>query len=187
MDVGVGGYRTFRYVPEFNGNRALPEAEQVSVEVVRPSTAQRLAQQGPTPAALHAWRDQALAPWLADAELAEAVPQLGVEVLLLMRTVAQHTRDWRGLTLDGRALTDPLEVCLRAPLPLAGERALIREVYDVIQEAGDLTGVALGNFARQCAGSCSGTTPAPMAGGTAADAAAPETAGPATTPEGPSA
>ena len=93
----------------------------------------------------------------------------------------------RGLTLDGRALTDPLEVCLRAPLPLAGERALIREVYDVIQEAGDLTGVALGNFARQCAGSCSGTTPAPMAGGTAADAAAPETAGPATTPEGPSA
>lgn len=158
MDFGIGPYRSFRFVPVFGGNRDLPPGQQVSCEIVRPTVAQRLAHDGETEAQLYAWRDQAMSRWIDDPEYGEAIKAMGAAVLTVLRAVATYTRDWQGVCLDGRPLTDVIEICLNAPIPEPGQRALVREVYDAIQRAGSLTGSELGNFASQCGGRPGATT-----------------------------
>jgi hypothetical protein len=181
MDFGAGGFRSFRFVPLFGGNRELPPDQQISLEIVRPTVAERLAQDGESEAALYAWRDTALKQWVEDPELGVAVKMMSPNVLTVLRAVVSHTRDWRGVTLDGRPLTDPAEICLHAPIPDGSERPLVREVYDAVQRAAGLTGDELGNFASRCGGPFVGTTPRPTDGPTAPTTAVQGSTSPAST------
>jgi hypothetical protein len=185
MDFGIGPYRTFRFVPAFGGNRDTDPEHQVSCEIVRPTVAQRLAHDGETEAQLYAWRDEHMASWIDHPEYGEAITAMGPAVLTVLRTVATYSRDWRGVTLDGRPLTDTLEICLNAPIPEPGQRAIVREVYDAIQRASALTGSELGNFASQCGGRPGATTLRPTGEPTATTAAVLDPTGPAATPAAP--
>ena len=171
MEFGTMGLDSFTFVPVYNGNRDLSAEEQVSVEVVRPNTAQRLALDALTEAKLFTWRDQAMKGWLDSGEFGGAIAEFSANVLHVFRVVALHTRHWRNVLWSGRVLTDPLEICLRLPIPTGGEeKALIREVYDAIIRSSELSGLELKNYAGQCAGNIAATTPINGGGATATSA-----------------
>lgn len=173
MDFGTGGLNAFPFVPEYGGNRTLPADQQVSVEIVRPNTAQRLAMDAITEATVFTWRDQAMKGFMESSEFADSIPSFSHNVLHVFRIVALFTRNWRNVFFDGRELTDPIEICLRLPIPTAGEeRALIREVYDAVIRSSELSGADLKNFVGQCAGNMPATTPTKTASATASSAKA---------------
>lgn len=170
MDFGPGSLKSFQFVPEFEGNRDLPEGERITCEILRPTTAQRLAMESETPGALERWRDthfkRQLSEDTEDQETREAILAWDRDVLHVVKTVCTHTREWRNVLYDGRTLTQATDVCLLVPLPM-GKPSIIREAYTAVIRSSSLTGADLKNFVSQCAGISSETTPDPTAGATA--------------------
>ena len=156
--MDLGGLAEFRYVPEFRGNRELPEEEQVSVVVKRLTAIDVL--QDLTPEQLRKWRDEAFHKWavtekVGDTErvtgfekIAAGLEMVPPEMLSIFRRVITHTHGYRNITVDGRAITDPAEIFLVARIPDSLEQAdnLLVELYTVLRNTSALSEAELGNF-----------------------------------------
>lgn len=155
MEFGSGGIESFTFLPTYGGNRELPYEEQISVEIIRPPTRDRLVQEGETERDLFRWRDEHLSAWLQNPEFGEAIKAFSPAVLLVLKFLQKYTRKWKGILYDGAELTDPVEICLKLPIPPPSdpEPALVREVYDAIMRASALGGEQLKNFVSGCDGS----------------------------------
>lgn len=168
----LGGLRWIRLVPEFGGNRDLPEAEQLSLEIERMRTAEVMAAAGSDLGKNEAWlKSEAMKRWVEDPEFGPLIRQYDRPTLAVFRQFVEHTRGFRNFVFEGREVTDPAEIFLRSPAELSGE------ITSCINAAARLSGQALKNFVLLCAGSNSETSaqPAPEADAPP-DASTPEAA-----------
>ena len=181
---------SFRYVPHYAGNRALPDAERMSF-LLRPVTRLELVAQAQWANAdeLTAWRGKALAEHLKHEEYGALIPQLPAQFQVGLRQFIEHVSMPQNVQMedeDGttRTLTDPVEIYLEmagedwdvgmvkadggfASLEEAAEFGLIAEIQYVLNTSATLRGDERKNFLSLCAGSSQPTAtvaaPAPEA------------------------
>lgn len=105
----LGGIKWVRYVPEFGGNRDLPDDERMSLELKRLTAAELLA--GDKSADdLAAWRDEKIKG--LDGEYAETFKAIKAEHLAGIYSFVTYTRGFRNFLFDGEALDDGLLIAL---------------------------------------------------------------------------
>lgn len=164
----LGGMTEFRHVPQFRGNRDLPEDKQVSVMVKRLTAIDVL--QDLTPEQLHRWRDEAFHRWavtekegneervLEFEKEAAGLEMVPTEMLTVFRRVITHTHGFRNISYNGREVTDAAEIFLLARIPDSLDQTdnLLVELYNVLRDTASMTDEELKNWSTPSTG---GTTP----------------------------
>lgn len=183
MNIGPGAYAHFTYVPKWCGNRDLPEGEQVSCLIRRPTTAERFALENQRiHLKLQAWWDKKSASLNLNKLLSVAADAFDDQQLLMAYYFDHFTSEWTNVAYEddqgARAMTDPVEIFLLTPISdEAPKDALCAEVFEVIRRAAGLSGEQLKNFVSQGDGTLLATGAT-----TTATRSAEETATTATTP-----
>jgi hypothetical protein len=163
MELGTGGIDWFTYVPEFRGNRDLPEDQRLSLEIRCLRPVDMLAEFDDSPDQLYRWRDEALATQLEDPDYGPQIKRFGLEVLQTMRVFVEHTRGFRNFVFGGQALGDPAEVFVRLPIspdqdaPERG-KGITQEINEVIKATAGMEADDLKNYVAQCSGISLATT-----------------------------
>ena len=167
---------SFRYVPHYAGNRELSDAERMSV-LLRPVKRLEIVAQikWADPDELTAWRNEALAEHLKNADYGNLIPQLPTQFQVGLRQFIEHVSEPQNVQIedeDGtlRTLTDPVEIFLEmvgedwdaemvkadggfeSPEE-AADFGLIAEIQYVLNTSGTLRGDERKNFLSLCAGS----------------------------------
>ena len=86
-----------KYAPDFKNNRELPKKEQFTLDLIPLSSEEFQALQQETVEQLAAWAGEHC-PFESD--------EIEVELWKTLRCVAEHSRNWRGLTVRGVAVED---------------------------------------------------------------------------------
>ena len=145
----LGGLTEFRFVPEWNGNRALPKGERLSLTVIRLRAFDVLNDDG----------DEDVRRWCDEQEVTDAARQAldkaPVSTLRMLRVCASHTKDLEGFTFGGEKVTAPLEAFARLPF---SANDLLLEVLRTINRTATMSEDELGNFVSLSDGSASPTT-----------------------------
>lgn len=156
----LGGITEFRYVPEWNGNRDLPDNEKLSLTVLPLRAADVLSDDDD--ADVVRWRDMQDVP----DDLVGPLASLPLYNLRLLRTAAAHTTDLQGFDFgDAGQVTSPLEAFLRLSY---GENDLLLEILRTINQTAKLTEDELKNFVALSAGT---NSPPPTSAGGASEGA----------------
>lgn len=144
----------FTLVPEYDGNRDLPESERLSLTIKPLRRLDLMAQMGwlHNPDEVYRWRDEELKQWINNPAYGKEINQLPLELLIGMRQFVGQTSEFRNFLVEGRALEDPAEVFLNIAGE-TGDTTLIGEIQDAITQTAILNGDELKNFVRQCGGS----------------------------------
>lgn len=150
------GLTWFKYTPTWKSNRDLPESEQLSLEIKRLRPVDTLYEESEN--TVNEWRDEQLKRWINDPEYGEAITQMPIEVLRLIKRFATHTRKFQNFVFGGEEKTDPVEIFLNIPNPTTSSQtdSLIMEIIRVLGETAHLTGEELKNYAARPDGSISG-------------------------------
>ena len=103
--MDLGSITETEYVPEWNGNRDLPEGERLSLKIV-PLRAMDVLHDG-TVEDIYSWRDR-----LKDvsAEAWQALASATPSQLRLLRVVITHTKNLKGFKFGDEAVSAPIEV-----------------------------------------------------------------------------
>jgi len=144
MELGI---TWFRYIPEWKGNRDLDEGEQLSLEIRRMRPLDTLYEESEE--SIHRWRDEHLKRWLDNnAEEADNIRLMPIEVLKLLKRFASHTRGYKGFVFDGVEKTDAIDIFLNIPNPTTSSQtdSLIMEIARVLGETANMTGDEVKNF-----------------------------------------
>lgn len=149
------GLTWFKYTPNWKGNRDLPESEQLSVEIKRLRPVDTLYEESEE--SINKWRDEQLKRWINDPEYGDAITQMPLDVLRLIKRFATHTRKFQNFVFGGEEKTDPVEIFLNIPNPTTSSQkdSLIMEIIQVLGETAHLTGQELKNYAARPDGSTS--------------------------------
>ena len=158
MDFSAHDINWFRYVPEYMGNRELPEDEQMSLQIRRIPSSTVLAQMGDYGSPI-AWRDKQLrrirkSQEEYNEEVIKAFKVMGQAELRLVQQFVEFSRDFRNFTWDGVEKADPLWIALHLPphtCPTT-EKTLSVEILDAQNTTITLYGDELKNFVSESAG-----------------------------------
>ena len=157
MNFSTHNINWFDFVPQYGGNRDLPESERMSLQIRRIPTSVVMAQ-GNTDGNVFAWKKKQLDRMAHNDNFSEEVissfknmEQAGLSDL---RQFCNYSRDFKNIAVDGVTLTDPLEVALLVPLSKCEEtgETLFHEILYAQNEAMTLEGDSLKNFVSACAG-----------------------------------
>ena len=164
MELSKGKIGEVVYVPEYQGNRDLPQDERLSVVIKPLRRVDFLAQMGWEEATEEVlrWRDKELKRFIQNPEYGELIKQLPLSILKGMRQFVGHISGFRNFIFDGEEKTDPAEIYLL----LAGEAAegvedlgeddipqtLVGELQQAVVKTYRLKGEDLKNWLGQCAG-----------------------------------
>ena len=155
MDLGTKKSDWFKFVPEYQGNRALEEG-QLSLEILPLRTIDQLTLADDDERTLTGWLEGELAirPDLVE-DMGSDVLRLKINTVKLMRLFVEHTRRYTHFEFDGEALDDPLEVFLRMPIPensTGTEPNLLLEIRRAIEATAGLSQADLKNYVARCVG-----------------------------------
>lgn len=147
----IGAVNRFRYEPEWNGNRDLPEGERIGVTIHALRAIDVLLDT--TDEDLRHWREEVACP----ADLKDELMAVPLSTLRLLRLCVNHTTEIRGFEFEGlkEPVTDPLEAFLRLPY---GADTLLAEIVTEINRASTLSEDDLGNSESPSAGTPTPTT-----------------------------
>jgi hypothetical protein len=149
------GLTWFKYAPTWKGNRDLPESEQLSLEIKRLRPVDTLYEESEE--SINQWRDEQLKRWINDPDYGDAITQMPLDVLRLIKRFTTHTRKFENFVFGGEEKTDPVEIFLNIPNPTTSSQkdSLIMEIIQVLGETAHLTGEELKNYAARPDGSIS--------------------------------
>lgn len=152
MELGNLGFDWITFVPEFGGNRSLPEDERLSLKIRKLNAIDVLSITDDN-ADLKKWRDSRLAKQLKDPEKATKIMAFTDGVLQVFKQFVDHTKDFKNFNFDGEEVTDAVDIFLRLPVSVnPKDTSLVAEISNTIVQTAHLYGDELKNFARQCGG-----------------------------------
>lgn len=170
MKLAVGW---FRYEPQWKGNRALPEAERLSLEIRRLRPVDLYSDDDD--AFYTQWRDDELKPKYGATEYWPQIARFPVPILGVLRRLTTHTRNWQGFEFEHGMETDPIKIALEMPTPpgLQQSDGLLWEITTVLTETANLTADEVKNYKGPSAGmSTARASTAPSAPAVAAPSSA---------------
>lgn len=153
MDLGNAKFQWFPYVPEYNGNRDLPEEEQLRLEIRRMRSIDRVDQITWSEAgAIESWLEEYLKNNPVEQDVLTILKRVHPGLMIRMRQFIENTRGYAGFVIDGEPQTNPLEIFFHLCANLDEENNLLAEINNAIVKALTLEGEDLKNFKEQCAG-----------------------------------
>ena len=153
MEFGAGSLEWLRFVPDYHGNRKLPEGERISVEIRRLRSIDLMAMAEVDEDELCAWRDRHFAQYAdeLDSEVMDTVKRLPLSIVRTLRIFVEHARDFRNFLFDGVAETDPTKIFLQLPL-VPNETPLTEMIAEAIAKTAGLGADEIKNYEARLAG-----------------------------------
>ena len=143
MDLG-SNVEFFDYIPTWNGNRDLPENEQLSLTIKRLSGATALSY-GNGFGNLQAWRNRKFKKYLTldkkglpvpaydqEQDIGRSLMEISEAQLSDLRVFVEHTSNFKNFLFGGEEKTDPLEIYFAIPIDFFGDELNLR--FEILKE-----------------------------------------------------
>ena len=153
MDFGTGSLEWLRFVPDYHGNRKLPEGDRISLEIRRLRSVDMMVMAELDEDELYAWRDRHFEQYAESlgSEVMATVKRLPLSILRTLRIFVEHTRDFRNFEFDGVAETDATKIFLQLPL-FPNETPLTEMIAEAIAKTAGLGAEEVKNYEARLAG-----------------------------------
>jgi hypothetical protein len=159
MELGTDGVRWVRLVPEWRGNKDLPEEEQLSLDIQRLTTAE-IYSLDETTLTLKGWIEQQIDKFPGDPlrEEMEKAKDFPLSILSMGRQFVDNTRNLKNFIFDKKEEKDPFKVFILSTPSGDAELSLVSFINARITDVSTQFGDELKNSVRLFGGGCPETS-----------------------------